>query len=343
LILVTGASGFLGRHLVTYLADLDYAVRALVRPHSHTRHLRDRAELAVGDVRDRESVERAVAGCRYVVHAAALFRFWGDERDFEQTNVVGTIHVMEAALRHKVEAVVHISTAAVVGLPPPGGCIDESTPCYPQDAYQRSKVQGEKMVRMYCQTAHLPAVILRPGAFYGPWGHYAFNRLFFEDPLKGLRIQVHHGRRIIFPVFVPDVAHAILTALKIGRPGETYNVSGEPISHREANALISRLAGISPFRLNMPEALMLAVAGLWTRLAGITHHEPYYPITLAPYVFHDWRVCSEKARAELGFVATPFEEGARQTLEWYWNSGFFRRPKTALAAPVGDPVVVGRK
>ena len=343
LILVTGASGFLGRHLVTYLADLGYPVRALVRTHSHTRYLQDRAELAVGDVRDAASVERAVAGCQYVVHAAALFRFWGEVQDFEQTNVTGTVNVMEAALRHRAEKVVHVSTAAVVGMPPADGCIDESTPCYPQDAYQRSKLQGEKMVRRLCQSARLPAVLLRPGAFYGPWGHYAFNRLFFEDPLKGLRIQVHRGRRFIFPVFVPDVARAILTALKVGRPGETYNVSGEPISHREANTIISRLAGISPFRLNIPEAVMLTVARLWTRLAPLTRHEPYYPITLAPYVFHDWRVCSDKARDELGFVPTPFGEGARQTLEWYWDSGLYRRPKTAPAVPAGDPVVVRRK
>src|SRR3990172_5016147 len=246
LILVTGASGFLARHLVSYLVERGYPVRALVRAHSHTRYLHDLAELAEGDVRDAASVERAVAGCQYVVHAAALFRFWGEERDFEQTNVMGTVNVMEAALRHKVEKVVHVSTAAVVGMPPADGFIDEPTPCHPQDAYQRSKVQGEKMVRMLCQSARLPAVLLRPGAFYGPWGHYAFNRLFFEDPLKGLRIQVHRGRRLIFPVFVPDVARPILTPPHVRPPPPTYHLSGEPISHREANTIISRLAGISP-------------------------------------------------------------------------------------------------
>ncbi len=343
MILVTGASGFLGRHLVTFLAPSGYSVRALVRVHSHTRYLRDLAELVVGDVRDPDSVNRAVAGCQYVVHAAALFRFWGAEQDFEQTNVVGTANVMAAARRHNVEKVVHISTAAVVGVPPPEGVIDESTPCLPRDAYQRSKLHGENMVRMFCQGVHLPAVILRPGAFYGPWGHYAFNRLFFEDPLKGLRIQVHRGRRLIFPVFVPDVARAILAALNLGRPGETYNVSGESITHRAANAIISRLAGLSPFRLNVPEPVMLTVARALTRLAEINKHEPYYPITLAPYVFKDWRVCSDKARAELGFAPTPFAEGARQTLEWYWNSGMYRRPKTAHVTPSANPVVVGRK
>src|SRR3970040_1620858 len=109
LLLVTGASSFLGRHLGTYLAASGYPVRALVRAHSDTRYLQARAELAVGDVRDAASVERAVAGCQYVVHAAALFRFWGEVEDFEQTNVTGTVNVMEAALRHRAAKVVHLS------------------------------------------------------------------------------------------------------------------------------------------------------------------------------------------------------------------------------------------
>jgi dihydroflavonol-4-reductase len=343
MILVTGASGFLGRHLVTYLTASGYPVRALVRETSHTRYLRDQAELVVGDVRDAASVNRAVAGCQYVVHAAGLFRFWGDPRDFECTNVEGTAYVLEAARRHGVEKLVHISTIAVVGIPPDSGWIDECTPCYPADAYQRSKVDGENLVRMFYHGARLPAVILRPGAFYGPWGHYAFNRLFFEDPLKGLRIQVHWGRRIIFPAFVPDVTRAILAALRLGRPGETYNISGESISHRAANAIISRHAGISPMRINIPEAAMLTLAKAWTRLAERTHREPYYPINLAPYVFRDWRVSSAKARAELGFASTPFEEGARQTLEWYWNSGLLRRPRFARKRSATNPAIMGRK
>ncbi len=331
LILVTGATGFLGHNLVTFLVSSGYPVRALVRPASRWQYLRDLGvELAWGDVTDAESVRRAAEGCRYVVHGAGLFRFWGDPQAFERVNVQGTANVMEAARRGNVEKAVHVSTVAVVGHPPPGALIDEATPLHPADAYQRSKRDGENIVRMYHASTRLPVVILRPGAFYGPWGHYAFNRLFFEDPLKSLRIQVHWGRRYTFPVFVPDVARAILAALRKGRPGETYNVSGESLTHREANAIISRLAGMAPWRLNVPAGLMVALAGAWTRLAERTGREPYYPISLAGYVFNDWRVSSAKAQAELGFVATPFEEGARQTLEWYWSIGMFRRPGHSL-------------
>jgi dihydroflavonol-4-reductase len=337
-VLVTGATGFLGHNLVTQLVAGGYPVRALVRETSDTRYLRELAvELCVGDVRDAATVNIAVDGCDYVVHAAGLFRLWGEVREFERTNVEGTAYVLEAALRHGIQKLVHISTAAVAGNPQPGQVIDESTPSRPVDAYQRSKVDGENLVRMFQQTARLPAVILRPGAFYGPWGRYAFNRLFFEDPLRGLLIQVHWGRRLTFPVFVPDVARVIVAALKSGRPGEVYTFAGDSISHRQVNQIVSRLAGIPPWRFNVPTQTMLALAGWLGRRAARTGREPYYPLSLASYVFYDWKVSSAKTRAELGFVPTPFEEGARQTLEWYRGLGLLRRK---VRAPASTPAML---
>ncbi len=332
-VLVTGATGFLGHSLVDQLVAAGYTVRALVRESSDTRHLRELgAELSVGDVRQAEPVNAAVEGCAYVVHAAGLFRLWGDARDFERTNVEGTAYVLEAAARHAIRKLIHVSTAAVAGQPRPGEVIDENTPCRPVDPYQRSKLDGENLVRMYQQTTGLPAVILRPGAFYGPWGHYAFNRLFFEDPLRGLLIQVHWGRRLTFPVFVPDVARVIVSALAAGRPGQVYTFAGESLTHRQVNRIVSRLAGLPSWRVNVPTGLMLALAGWLGRRAERTRREPYYPLNLATYVFYDWRISSAKAHAELGFAPTPFEDGARQTLEWYRSLGLLRRKVRAPSA-----------
>ena len=325
-VLVTGATGFLGHSLVTQLAAQGVAVRALVRPTSDVTQLRALgAELAVGDVTDPASLPAALAGCRAVIHAAGLFRFWGATGDFERVNVLGTAHMLEAALRQSVERFVHVSTVAVIGVPPAGQTLTEATPCHPADAYQRSKLDGESLVRQYQQATGLPALILRPGAFYGPGGRYAFNRLFFEDPLKGLLIQVHRGLRLTFPAFVPDVAAACVAALRFGRPGAVYNISGASLPHAEVNRIVSRLAGLPAFRLNVPAAAMLALARWSTRRAERTGREPYYPVNLANYVFHDWPVSSALAAADLGFRPTAFAEGARQTLEWYWSAGLYRR------------------
>jgi dihydroflavonol-4-reductase len=129
---VTGATGFLGHNLVSLLVASGYSVRALVRESSDTRQLR---ELFVGDVRAAALVNAALAGCTYVVPAAGLFRLWGEVRDFERTNVEGTPYMLEAALRHSVRKLVHISTAAVAGNPEPRQVIDGATPSRPVDAY----------------------------------------------------------------------------------------------------------------------------------------------------------------------------------------------------------------
>lgn len=337
-VFVTGATGFLGRHLVPELLAAGYHLRVLVRETSDTHHLRHpQVEVIIGDILDSEAVRAAASGCQWAVHAAGLFRFWGPAEEFERVNVQGTANVVEAVLRQPVRKFVYVSTIAVVGEHPPEIVIDENVKCQPADPYQRSKLDAENLVRMFAKAAGLPAVVLRPGAFYGPWGRYAFNRLFFEDPLKGLRIQVHGGRRLTFPIYVPDVARAIVAGLEHGRAAETYNVCGEPLTHQAVNAIVSRLAGIGPARLNVSADMMLRVAGLLTRLAERTQREPYYPVHLASYVFQDWRVSSAKARADLGFEPTPFEEGARQTLAWYADQHLYRlrRPTSNGTGPQG--------
>jgi nucleoside-diphosphate-sugar epimerase len=324
LILITGATGFLGRNLCQHLARQGYRLRALARPTSDVTFLEALgAEIATGDVRDLDSVRTALAGCDMVIHAAARFRLWGPPELFEEINLWGTRNVLATAYALGVRRFVHVSTIIVVGPQPRGTIITEATPYGPYhgDNYARTKMGGERLALSYAEIG-LPVVVLRPGALYGPWGHYAFNRLFFEEFLRGWRVQVHQGRHVIFPCYVGDAAAAIGAALTRGRTGEVYNVSGESITHREANETVSRLAGKSSWRIDVPASLMINLARLLEFIALFTQREPFYPLNLVPYVFEDWHVCSDKARRELGFEPVSFEEGARQTLEWYGRIGF---------------------
>ena len=218
MILVTGATGFLGHNLIPLLVGHGRRVRAFVRSASDYGFLREcDVELAFGDVRNADAVYAAMTDCAAVIHAAGKFRFWGEPGEFASTNVEGTRNVLEAARCAGVRRFVHISTIAVVGNPKPGMLITEDTSCHPADDYQRSKLRGEQLALAYYAENGLPVIVLRPGAFYGPWGRYAFNRLFFEDPLKGLPLRVHHGQHVTFPIFVPDLCHTIESVLTTGR------------------------------------------------------------------------------------------------------------------------------
>ncbi|MCP4357040.1 MAG: NAD-dependent epimerase/dehydratase family protein [Chloroflexi bacterium] len=333
MVLITGATGFLGHNLVPQLIQAGHQVRALVRPTSDTRFLQQLGvDLAyTDDITDGYAALQAVHDCDQVIHAAGLFRFWGDAHLFWQTNVGGTTTVLKAALTENVKRFIYISTIAVVGHTPSKRRIDENTVCRPQEPYQLSKFEAETRALAY-HNEGLPVIVLRPGAFYGPWGRYAFNRLFFEEPLKGWRIRIDGGKNITFPVFVPDVAQGIMLALQHGRPGEIYNISGKSLTHNEVNDIVSDLAGIHQFRFTVPNWVVLALARNWTRLSQITGREPFYPINMAPYVFQNWHICTDKAEQELGFIPTPFAEGVRQTLHWYKEQGILKLRRFKMTA-----------
>jgi dihydroflavonol-4-reductase len=306
---VTGATGFLGHNLVLRLVARGHRVRALVRPGSSTSFLaRHGVEIhCAADITDAAGVRQACVGCRDVIHAAAHFRMWGPLATFWRSNVEGTATVLKAAQEASVERFVHV--------------IDEEHPCRPQDFYQRTKLEAEQLALAYHRYLGLPVIVLRPGAFYGPWGHYAFNRLFFEDPLRGWRIKVNQGRHVTFPAYAPDVAAGIEAALTQGRAGEIYNLCGQSLSHNTVNDIVSDLTGISRWRLNIPVPAVLFLAHALTALSRFTRREPFYPANLAHYVFQDWFVSSHKAQQELAFRPTPFVEGARETLAWYRREG----------------------
>jgi len=301
---------------VPTLCKAGYALRILTRrPNAHPwLHQYPNVEIVEGDVCSGAGLE-AVAECDYIIHAAGLFSMWSDAGDFEASNVLGTKNLIQAALKARIKRLVYVSTVAVIGNPQPDRILDENHPANPADEYQWSKLKAEEAI--LCHQSALDALILRPGAFYGPMGDYAFNRLFFTDPMRGIIMQMDGGHYRIFPVYIQDVADAILSALDKGRTGEIYNICGEYLSHRAAFDIICEEAHLHGPRMNIPGFVGINVARLLTALSKFTHREPFWSLNLRSYVFNDWCVVSDKAKRELGFVPTDFREGARRTIAWY--------------------------
>lgn len=320
MIFVTGGTGFLGRHLIPALCQAGLPARVLTRtPQAHTWLQRyPNIDVIAGDLRDAATVHQAMQGCNQVIHAAGLFSMWGSAGSFEANNVGGTENVMTAAVAHGVERLVYVSTVAVIGTPQPGQRIDETHPPRPADPYQRSKLLAEQVIHRYhAQQPQVQSIILRPGAFYGPYGDYAFNRLFFTDPMRGIIMQMDGGHYTIFPVYVGDVARSILLALQHGTPGQIYNICGECLSHRQAFDIICAEANLHWPRLNLPGWLGINFSRFLEALSHITGREPFWPVNLRSYVFNDWYVSSEKAKRDLCFTPISFTQGVQQTLRWY--------------------------
>lgn len=319
MIFLTGGTGFLGRHLVPALCRAGFSVRVLTRHPEQNPWLKHypHVEIIPGDLLDSEVVAKGMQGCQYVIHAGGMFRFWGDEAEFAKTNALGTEHVLAAAVHANIERLIHISTIAVIGEPDPSRIVDETHPAHPADAYQRSKWQAEQAAMRYLADYQLPVVVLRPGAYYGPLGRYAFNRLFFKDPMRGIIMQVNGGRYIIFPTYIADVVQGVMKGLEQAKIGEVYNICGDWISHKDAFDIVCQEANLHWPRLPIPGWLGINTARFLEGLSKITRTEPFWPLNLRSYVYNNWRVSSDKARHELGFVPTDFREGARKTIAWY--------------------------
>lgn len=178
-VLVTGAGGFIGGHLVERLVRDGARVRALVRYNSRNERgtldwlppdaVRE-VEVVLGELRDIESVGRAVAGTEIVFHLGAQIAIpysFVNPRDYFETNVLGTLNVAQSALAHDVSRIVHTSTSEVYGtarqVP-----ITEDHPLEPQSPYAASKIAADKLIDSYHRSFRLPATVLRPFNTYGP-------------------------------------------------------------------------------------------------------------------------------------------------------------------------------
>ncbi len=178
-VLITGAGGFIGSHLCEFCLAQGAEVRAFVHYNSRNdwgmledldpKKLKN-IEIVTGDLRDQESVRRAVRGCNRVFHLGALIGIpysYLNPADVIQTNVLGTLHVLQASMELGVERMVQTSTSEVYGtaqyVP-----MDENHPLNPQSPYAASKVSSDKLAESFFRTYGFPVVIVRPFNTYGP-------------------------------------------------------------------------------------------------------------------------------------------------------------------------------
>jgi len=323
-VLVTGASGFIGSRLAAALVERGETVRVLRRAGSRLDGLAGLpVEHAVGDILDPASLERAVAGCDVVYHVAAIASYWREAPELVYTvNVDGTRNVMAACLKASVPRVVHTSSVAAIGIPPPGTLSTEETPFDAVSAtfpYADSKRLAEEEVYRAVERG-LSAVIVNPGVVIGAGDH---------NLISG-SIIVQMARRPI-PVVPPGgacmadvdaVVEGHLLAARGGRTGERYILGGENLTYREIADIVAQVVGRSAPRWAIPDWMLGPASGavdVFNRIAGRPPAFNGQQVRLSRYdLFFD----SSKAVRELGYPILPFAAAAEKAYRWYREHGF---------------------
>ncbi|MDE2766007.1 MAG: NAD-dependent epimerase/dehydratase family protein [Chloroflexota bacterium] len=330
---VTGASGFIGGHVAQALLDRGYDVTALVRPGSALRLAHPRLTLAEGDVLDRSSLDRALAGCEAAFHVAARYNFWSPDADaMWRVNVDGTRNVLEAAQAAGVERIVHTGTVSTLHFPADGSPATEARAAAPHElvgAYKRTKFEAER-IALGMAAAGAPIMIVNPTAPVGsgdvkptPTGRI------IVDFLRGaIPAVVDTGLNV---VDVADVAEGHLLAWEKGKVGERYllgnaqgNLTLAELLRMLAEAVGSRAAPLRkiPYRLALAAAYAdHAIEG------GLLRREPRIPLEGARIARKPMWADPSKAVQELGLPQSPVADALRRAAEWFADNGYLTKGK----------------
>ena len=318
--LVTGATGFVGAAVARRLLAAGMAVRALARPGGDRRNLAGLdIEVVEGDLTDDDSLARAVAGCEAVFHVAADYRIWcPDPAPMMAANVDGSRAVMRAAAAAGVARAVHTSSVAVLKPNADSTPADEDTPSRLEDMigpYKRSKFLAEIAVLKVAADTGLEVVVVNPSTPVGPRDikPTPTGKLIRDAAGGRIPAYVETGLNI---VHVADVAEGHWLAYQRGTPGRRYILGGEDMSLRAILAEVARLAGRRPPRLQLPSALVLAVAHASEAVARLTGKEPMASVDSVRMARRHMYYSSARARAELGYAPRPAAEALADAVAW---------------------------
>ena len=323
--LVTGASGFIGGHIVDQLLDEGHEVAALVRKTSDTTHLREReVPLVVGDVTAPETLDAACEGMDWVFHTAAVVGNYGSWSHYRDVGVGGTRNMINAASNAGVDRFVHLGSIAVYGTRPRGQAFTEETPYdrKPErwNHYVREKVQSEILLWRAHDEGRIQATSIRPSVVLGPRDLTATPRTLavLRHPLGSL---VGDGANRMPCVVVEELAEASVRAASTDvEVGRAYNLSGaEPITQQEYMDALAEAAGLKPKTRTSPEWMAM---GMSTALEGVyrllgRESEPFVTRLVIAIAGHDYEIDCSRAKEELGWEGSAdYVDAIQRSVEW---------------------------
>jgi len=318
-ILITGATGFLGKHLVARLRSRPDCPPLRIFSYGPCPWEGEEGfEIIPGDITDAAQVERAMEGCTQVYHLAGFVsRNPQDRERLERVHVGGTRNVCEAALKHRPEKIVAVSSSGTIAVSWEPKIFDE-TADYPEElirrwAYYDTKARAERLALEYVEKHGLPIVVVNPGLLLGPGDDLGSSTGDIALFLEGQVMALPRGGMCF--VDARDAAAGLALAMEKGRPGERYLLGGPNWSFQEIIERVAELTGRKAPRLKLPPKLALWSARLMRRLLPLFGRQFKMDDVTIEMSSYYWYFTSAKAARELGFQTRDPMQTLRATID----------------------------
>jgi len=360
-VFVTGASGFIGSHLVDRLVNFDYAVTALVRESSNLRFLPlDKIEITKGNLDDLKVLQEGMRGADSVFHLAALVSDWGRSQDFFKVNVEGTLNVMSAAYQAGVKKVILVSTCAVLGeedCPVPK---DENSPYKPKaryflsrffesgmNNYRYTKMLAERKAIDFAKINKINLIVIRPPWVYGPREFGAGPFEFCQTVLAGFPIAPMGKKNKFHVIFVKDLAKSLERALGRDLPGvHVFNIGNEDAPGiRQYFTFFCQELDVkppvyAPFWVMYPLGLLSEIMA-----KAFKAKKPWLLTRSRVKMFYCNNVYDvSRAKKLLDFVPqTPLKEGIAETVRWWRDNGYLKGSINKSNKGLNQKYIIGFK
>ena len=325
--LITGATGLLGGNTLRLMASKNLgALRALYRENSNRTAFEGiEVEPALGDIRDREAVSKAVKGCDRVIHCAASVSQWRPNLSMmREVNITGTKNVLEAALAEGAQRVVYVSTVDTLGLSsrenPAHETWEHDSLAKFKNPYMDTKYEAE-LAALEIARQGLDLVIVKPTYMIGEWD---------VKPTSGqMIVEVAKGRAVGYPgggnnfVDVLDVAEGIVLALEKGRAGESYILANQEgnLTYQEMFTLIAKEVGVRPPLFRLPYPLAVGAGYIFDIAGRLFGFEPDVNSVTARIGYAPHYFTPAKAIRELGMPQSPIQGAIQRAFAWFQSRG----------------------
>ena len=308
-VLITGATGRIGKYLVKALLQQDEKVKALIKEGTVEN---ENVEIFYGDVLNKESLKKAVEDVDVIYHLAAIVDYLAPKDAMFNVNVIGTKNLLEVS---KAKKFIYLSSTASMGKKLKEIPANESTPCHPSDFYGQTKLDAEKLVK------EAGGIIVRSADVFGPGFTEGYDYVISELESGNLPV-IGDGKNFIHWIHIDDLIQALLLVKENGKPGEVYIVAGKEVKTlNECLELLAKYLEVEPPKKHVSKLLAKTLVNYKMLKAKIKKERPKVIPEYINKLTANRSFDISKAKKELGFEPkVSYEDAAREIVEEYKKS-----------------------